>query len=297
MRSPSRAPPPLRRVGSMARTATRSLSSWSSRKRRTSSSVSEDLPEPPVPVMPSTGAGWRPAAAGDELARPGVERARPRAAVITRARARWSPARAASTSAAVGRGQGSVALGDHGVDHGRQAHGLAVLGREDPGHPVALQVVDLVGHDGPAAPAVHPDVGPPGGPQPVDQVPEVLDVAALVGADGHPLHVLLDGRGHHLVHGPVVAQVDHLGPLGLQQPAHDVDGGVVAVEEAGRGDEPNGMDWTVQFLRHHPCHCSKSLDVQLLPPDRLDHHHGAQHLAPLHAGEGLLDPLQRRWSR
>ena len=62
MRSPSRAPPPLRRVGSMARTAMRSLSSWSIRKRRTSSSVSDDLPEPPVPVMPRTGARCRPAA-------------------------------------------------------------------------------------------------------------------------------------------------------------------------------------------------------------------------------------------
>jgi hypothetical protein len=57
IRSPSSAPPPLRRVGSMAMTAIWSLSSWSSRKRRTSSSVSEDLPEPPVPVMPSTGHG------------------------------------------------------------------------------------------------------------------------------------------------------------------------------------------------------------------------------------------------
>src|SRR5690606_27218412 len=54
-RSPSSAPPPRRRVGSTARTAIRSLSSWSLRNRRTSSSVSDDLPEPPVPVMPSTG--------------------------------------------------------------------------------------------------------------------------------------------------------------------------------------------------------------------------------------------------
>jgi len=36
IRSPSSAPPPRRRVGSMARTAMRSLSSWSSRNRRTS---------------------------------------------------------------------------------------------------------------------------------------------------------------------------------------------------------------------------------------------------------------------
>ena len=56
MRSPSKAPPVLRRVGSTAITATRKPSAWSSRQRRINSSVSEDLPEPPVPVMPSTGA-------------------------------------------------------------------------------------------------------------------------------------------------------------------------------------------------------------------------------------------------
>ena len=40
-------------------TATRIRSPWSRRSRRISSSVSEDLPEPPVPVMPSTGTGRR----------------------------------------------------------------------------------------------------------------------------------------------------------------------------------------------------------------------------------------------
>ena len=55
MRSPSSAPPDLRRLGSMLMTATRSASSWSSRRRRISSSVRLDLPAPPVPVMPSTG--------------------------------------------------------------------------------------------------------------------------------------------------------------------------------------------------------------------------------------------------
>jgi hypothetical protein len=55
MRSPSSAPPLLRREGSIEMTATRSLSPWSRRRRRISSSVSEDLPAPPVPVMPSTG--------------------------------------------------------------------------------------------------------------------------------------------------------------------------------------------------------------------------------------------------
>jgi hypothetical protein len=35
----------------------------------------------------------------------------------------------------------------------------------------------------------------------------------------------------------VVAEVDHFRALRLDQPAHDVDRGVVAVEQAGGGDE------------------------------------------------------------
>ena len=55
MRSPSSAPPDLRREGSIDISAMRRLSFWSSRRRRISSSVSDDLPAPPVPVMPITG--------------------------------------------------------------------------------------------------------------------------------------------------------------------------------------------------------------------------------------------------
>jgi len=37
-----------------------------------------------------------------------------------------------------------------------------------------------------------------------------------------------------------MAQVHHLGPLGLDEPAHHVDGGVVAIKQAGGGDEAKG---------------------------------------------------------
>ena len=77
IRSPSSAPPPRRRLGSIASTATRTLSAVSMRSRRTSSSVSEDLPEPPVPVMPSTGTRrWAAACAGpldQRVVRPGLD--------------------------------------------------------------------------------------------------------------------------------------------------------------------------------------------------------------------------------
>ncbi len=56
MRSPRSAPPDFLRDGSIETMAIDSLSSWSRRKRRISSSVSELLPAPPVPVMPITGA-------------------------------------------------------------------------------------------------------------------------------------------------------------------------------------------------------------------------------------------------
>ncbi len=58
IRSPSSAPPVRRRVGSMASTATR-RSGKQRTTRLSSSSVSDDLPAPPVPVMPITGGRFR----------------------------------------------------------------------------------------------------------------------------------------------------------------------------------------------------------------------------------------------
>ena len=54
MRSPSKAPPVFRFVGS-TETIAIFLSLKSIRKRRTSSSTNEDFPAPPVPVIPRTG--------------------------------------------------------------------------------------------------------------------------------------------------------------------------------------------------------------------------------------------------
>jgi len=55
LRSPRSAPPVLRRDGSIETIAMRRRSCWSSRKRRTISSVSELFAAPPVPVIPSVG--------------------------------------------------------------------------------------------------------------------------------------------------------------------------------------------------------------------------------------------------
>ena len=161
MRSPSSAPPLLRRDGSMLMTAMRSASSWSSRRRRISSSVRLDLPAPPVPVMPSTGTRLRlpPRPAARPSARPAALPLS--SAVISCASARQAaspwPWIAASVRRRVRR-QVVVAAHHHLADHPGQAHALAVLGAVDARHAVGLQLADLGRHDHAAAAAEDLDV-------------------------------------------------------------------------------------------------------------------------------------------
>ena len=240
MRSPSSAPPLLRRVGSMLITAMRSASSWSRRRRRISSSVRLHLPAPPVPVMPSTGV-LRLGRCAMQL---GLQRASATwpfsSAVISCASARQAASRGPRIAARRlrrVRRQVVVAAHHHLADHAGQAHALAVFGAVDAGHAVGLQLVDLGRHDDAAAAAEDLDVRAAALPQQVDHVLEVLDVAALVAADGDALHVFLQRGGDDLVDRAVVAEVDDLGAHALQDAPHDVDRRVVAVEQRCGGDE------------------------------------------------------------
>ncbi len=130
-----------------------------------------------------------------------------------------------------------VAAHHHLADHPGQAHALAILGAVDAADAVGLQLADFGRHDHAAAAAEHLDVGAAACFQQVDHVLEILDVAALVGADRDALDVFLQGGRHHVVDATVVAQVDHLGAHALQDAPHDVDRRVMPVEQAGGRDE------------------------------------------------------------
>ena len=119
----------------------------------------------------------------------------------------------------------------HVLDHRHEAHVPAVLGRVDLLDAVLLQHLDLVRGDRAAAADEHADVLAALLLEHVDHVLEVLVVAALVGADRDAVGIFLDGRAHDVGHAAVVAEVHHLGAARLQQPAHHVDGRVVAVEQ------------------------------------------------------------------
>src|SRR5690606_13417190 len=127
--------------------------------------------------------------------------------------------------------------GDHVLDHLHQAQLHAVVGVVDALDAVGLELADLLRRDGAAAAAHHADVAGAALAQHVHHVLHVLDVAALVAGQGDGVGVLLQGGAHHVLHRAVVAEVDDLRALRLDQAPHDVDGGVVAVEEAGRGHE------------------------------------------------------------
>ena len=110
---------------------------------------------------------------------------------------------------------------------------------------------DLVGHDHATATAVDADVARALLGEPVGEVREVLDVAALVRRHRDRGRVLLHDRLHDVVDAAVVPEVDDLGALRLQDAPHDVDRGVVAVEEAGRGHDADRVRGDVQLLLRH----------------------------------------------
>src|SRR5258708_11186596 len=68
-----------------------------------------------------------------------------------------------------------------------------------------------------------------------------FQVPALVGGDGDPLHIFLDGAFHYFRLRPVMSQVNDLSPLRLQEPPHDIDRGIMTIEERRSRNEPHFM--------------------------------------------------------
>ena len=131
---------------------------------------------------------------------------------------------------------------DEIVDHALEAELEAVVRVVDPLHAQRLELRDLGRRDRAAATAEHADAAGAALAQHLDHVAEVLDVPALVRAHRDRVRVLLDRGPDDLGDSPVVPEVDHLRPTRLDEPAHDVDRRVVAVEQRGRRDDAERGD-------------------------------------------------------
>ena len=96
---------------------------------------------------------------------------------------------------------------------------------------VTHEIGDFLGRNRSATATEHANVAGAQFVQPVDHVAEELVVAALVGTDGDAVRILLDRGTDDVVDAAIMAKVDHFGALRLDQAAHDVDRGIMAVEQ------------------------------------------------------------------
>ncbi len=85
----------------------------------------------------------------------------------------------------------------------------------------------------------------------VAQVAVELHVPALIGGDRYGMGPFLHGGLDDVEATPVVAEVDHLGSVRLEDPPEDVDRGVVPVEEGRRRHEPDPVRC---LIYGHACH-------------------------------------------
>ena len=193
------------------------------------------MPAPPVPVKPSTGAG-SPARLDSRRVRSSV---RIRRSLASRD---LQPADQPGDSQGIfrrevlhlvperRRGPPRALVQNH-ADHSLEPEAPAVLGAEDALDAIGLERLDLLGDDGPSAAAEDPDVVGAQLAQAIHQVAEELEVPSLVGGDRDGVGILLDRCRDDLVDGAIVTQMNHLGALGLKDAPHDVDGGIVSVEQ------------------------------------------------------------------
>ena len=97
-------------------------------------------------------------------------------------------------------------------------------------HAVFHQRFDFVRGNRPSTAAENLDMTRIRFAQPIYHVTKELVMAALIGTNGYTIRILLDRRPHNVVHTAVMAEVNDLGALCLNEASHDIDGGVVAVE-------------------------------------------------------------------
>ena len=133
-----------------------------------------------------------------------------------------------------------VATPDDIVNHALQAHFPAVVRVVDALDAIVVELGNLLGEDGAAPAAEDADVPGPALIEQVLHVFEVFHVASLVGGHGNGLSVFLNGAVHHLIDRTVMTEVDDPHPERQDAP-HDVDGGIVAVEEGGGSDDADRM--------------------------------------------------------
>ncbi len=110
---------------------------------------------------------------------------------------------------------------------------MSIFGAVNARYAVVLQRLDFRRNNYPAAAAKDLYMRAASAFEQVHHVFEILHMAALVGTDRNALYIFLKRSGYHLFDAAVVPEVNHFSAHALQDTAHDVDGGIVPIKQAG----------------------------------------------------------------
>ncbi len=115
-----------------------------------------------------------------------------------------------------------------------------------------MQLLDLLRQDGAATAPENFDMPAPVLFEQVLHVFEEFNMTTLVARDRDALYIFLDGCFHDVLNGAVVPQMNDLGAFALQDAPHNIDSGIMTVEQAGRGNNthPVTILFTGRGLTH-----------------------------------------------
>src|SRR6185312_4952630 len=132
-------------------------------------------------------------------------------------------------------------LSDHIFNHSFQSHFPAIIRRIDAADPVCLQLFNFRWKDGSPAATKNADMSATAFRQQVFQVFKEFNMSALVRSDGNGLYIFFDRRFRNFLYTPVMPEMNHLHALALKYPAHDIDGGIMSVEERSGRQQPDAL--------------------------------------------------------
>jgi hypothetical protein len=140
---------------------------------------------------------------------------------------------------------GKITLLYQVIDHALQSHRTAIVWVINARNAMSVQVGDFLGQNGSAAATKYFDMSRSALFQQIVHVFEILIVTALVAGHGNGLRVLLNGAIDHLIHAAVVTQMDDFATGALDDAAHDIDRGIVAIEKRGGGYNTYFILWGI----------------------------------------------------
>ena len=122
----------------------------------------------------------------------------------------------------------------HVANHANQSHQAAIFYGVNAFHTRGVQCFDFAIGNRAAAAAEHPDVTAAALLQQLHHELEELDVPTLIGANRDRLRIFFNRGFDNFFHAAVVAKVNDFCTFLLQNPPHDVDRGIMSIEQRSR---------------------------------------------------------------